>query len=83
LADGVEDPDMKIHLLLGEEKTVNESLRQALELQAVLLAARLHKTSGWTVWGSLSPPSRRRDKGKEKKKILPTGRFLVLLSVRD
>jgi hypothetical protein len=31
--------DIKIQLLLGGEKTVNEALRQALELQAVLVAA--------------------------------------------
>jgi hypothetical protein len=41
-ADGVEDPDVKIQLLLGE-KTVNEALTQALELQAVFLAARPQK----------------------------------------
>jgi hypothetical protein len=34
-AYGVHDPDIKIQLLLGGEKTVNEALRQALELQAV------------------------------------------------
>jgi hypothetical protein len=42
--NGVEDPDVKIQLLVGGEKTVNEALRQALELQAVFLAARLRKT---------------------------------------
>jgi hypothetical protein len=36
-ADGVEDPDVKIQLLLGGEKTVNEALRQALhEHQEIL-----------------------------------------------
>jgi hypothetical protein len=44
-ADGVEDPAIKIQLLLGGEKTVNEALQQALELQAVLLTARPHRTS--------------------------------------
>jgi hypothetical protein len=39
-ADGVEDPTIKIQLHLGEEKMVNEALRQAFELQAVLLVAR-------------------------------------------
>jgi hypothetical protein len=39
--DGIGDTDIKIKLLLGGEKTVNEALRQALELQAVFLAARL------------------------------------------
>jgi hypothetical protein len=40
-ADGVEDPDIKIQLLLGGKKT----LRQALELNAVFLAAKPQKTS--------------------------------------
>jgi hypothetical protein len=51
-ADGVQDPDIKIQLLLGGEKTLNEALRQAMELQDVLLAARPHKTSARTFWGS-------------------------------
>jgi hypothetical protein len=53
-ADGLEDTDIKIQLLLGGEKTVNEALRQALELQAVFLAARPQKT----LWGKWSPPTR-------------------------
>jgi hypothetical protein len=40
----VEDLDVKIQLLVGRERTVNESLRQTLELQAVFLAARPRKT---------------------------------------
>jgi hypothetical protein len=40
---------------------VNEALRKALELQAVLLAARPHKTSTKAFWGSRLPPTRRRD----------------------
>jgi hypothetical protein len=39
----VQDPDINIQLLLGGEKTVNEALRQALELQAVLVATRPYK----------------------------------------
>jgi hypothetical protein len=46
--DEIEDPDIKIKLLLGGEKTVNEALRQALELQAVLLVARSHNSSTMT-----------------------------------
>jgi hypothetical protein len=49
-ADSVEDPAIKIQLLLGEE-TVNEALRQAIELQTVLLAASPHKTSARAFWG--------------------------------
>jgi hypothetical protein len=56
--DGVEDSDIKIQLLLGGENTVSEALRQALELQAVLLVARPRKTSARTFWGSQSPPTR-------------------------
>jgi hypothetical protein len=52
-ANGIEDTTIKIQLLLvGGEKTVNEALRQALELQAVLLATRPHKTSARTFHGS-------------------------------
>jgi peptide subunit release factor 1 (eRF1) len=51
-ADGVKDPDIKIQLLLGGEKTVNEAL-----WQAVLLATRPHRT----FWGKRSLPTRRRD----------------------
>jgi hypothetical protein len=43
--DGVGDADIRIKLLLGGEKTVNEALRQALELQAVSLAARPQNNS--------------------------------------
>jgi hypothetical protein len=60
-ADGAEDPDIKTQLLLGGEKMINEALRQALKLQAVLLATRLHKTNARTFLGSRSPPTQRRD----------------------
>jgi hypothetical protein len=63
-ADGAEDPDIKLQLLLGGEKTVNEALRKALELQAVLLAVMPHKTSTRTLCGSRLPPTRRRDASK-------------------
>jgi hypothetical protein len=55
-ADGAEDSDIIIQLLLGGEKTVNEALRQALELQAVLLAAMYQKTSAKTFWGGPISP---------------------------
>jgi hypothetical protein len=57
----VQDPDIKIQLLLGGEKTVNEALRQALELQAILVATRPHKNNTKTYCGNRSPPTRRRD----------------------
>jgi hypothetical protein len=44
-AYGVEDPAIKVQLLLGGQKIVNEALKQDLELHAVLLAGRLHKMS--------------------------------------
>jgi hypothetical protein len=50
--DRIEDPDIKVQLLLGGEKTVNEALRQVLKLQAVLLATRTHKKSARTFWRS-------------------------------
>jgi hypothetical protein len=56
-AEGVEDHEIKVALLIGGEKTVNEALRQALELQAAFLAARSQKTSTNTLWGSPSPPT--------------------------
>jgi hypothetical protein len=52
--DGVEDPAIEIHLLLGGEKVVNKALRQALEPQAVLLAAKPQKMSSRIFWGSWS-----------------------------
>jgi hypothetical protein len=58
-ADSIEDLAVKIQLLLGGEKKVNEALQQALELQAVLLAPRPHKMRARTFWGSrLSPPGK-------------------------
>jgi hypothetical protein len=57
-ADSVEDPTIKIQLLLGGEQMVNEDLRQGLELQAVLLASRPHKMSARKFLGSRSPPTR-------------------------
>jgi hypothetical protein len=36
---------------LGGKKSLNKALRQAVELQAVLLAARLQKTITRTFWG--------------------------------
>lgn len=63
-ADGVEDPDIKIQLLLGGQKTVDEALRRALELQAILLATRPHKMSTMTFWEIRSPPTQQRDARK-------------------
>jgi hypothetical protein len=54
---------MKVALLVGGEKTVREALRQALELQAVFLAARSHTTSTKTFWGSRSPSPDKRTQG--------------------
>jgi hypothetical protein len=58
----IKDADIKIQLLLGGEKTVNEALRQALELQAVLVAARPHEESTKTYRKYRSPPNQRRDR---------------------
>jgi hypothetical protein len=56
-ADAVEDPAIKIQLLLGGEKMVNEALRQTVELQAMLLDARPIKTSSRTFLGELIAPN--------------------------
>jgi hypothetical protein len=42
--DGTDDCDVKTRLLLGGEKTLRETLRQALELHVVLRASRLLNT---------------------------------------
>jgi hypothetical protein len=60
--DWLEDHKIKVALLMEGEEAANEALRQALELQAVFLAARSHKTSTKTFWGSRSPPL---EKGKQ------------------
>jgi hypothetical protein len=59
-ADEVEDSAIKIQLLLGGEKTLNEALRQALELKAVLIGGRTHKTGVTIFSGSRSPSTGRR-----------------------
>jgi hypothetical protein len=56
-AYGVEVHEIKIQLLLGGEKTINEALQQALELQAILVATRPHKNDTKTYQGSRSPPT--------------------------
>jgi hypothetical protein len=62
IAEGVEDPNIKIYLLLGGQKKVNEPLRHVLKLQAVLLADRPpQETSTRIFWGSRSRPTGRRD----------------------
>jgi hypothetical protein len=50
-AYGVKDSDIKIELLLGGEKMVNEGLREA-----VLIDARLHQNNTKVYWGNRSPP---------------------------
>jgi hypothetical protein len=42
---GVRDPDIKVQLLLGGEKTVSEALRKALELHAVMVSPRPHQNT--------------------------------------
>jgi hypothetical protein len=58
---GVRDPDIKIQLLLGGEKSVNETLGQALELQAIWVAASPAQNNTATYGGNRSPPARRRE----------------------
>jgi hypothetical protein len=54
--DGIEYPDIKMQLLLGGEKTVKEALRQALELQAVLQAARPSQNENQDILGEPIAP---------------------------
>jgi hypothetical protein len=60
--DRVEDPAIKVQLLPGAEKTVNEALMQTLEMQAMLLAARPRKMSARTFWGADCPYLMKRHK---------------------
>jgi hypothetical protein len=53
----VADPDIKIQLLLGGEKMVNEALRHARELQAVLVVVRPQKNYAKTHRGIGSHPT--------------------------
>jgi hypothetical protein len=57
---GVQDPDIKIQLLLGGKKMVSEALRKALELHAVMVAARPHQNTPKTYRGNRSPLTRRK-----------------------
>jgi hypothetical protein len=51
-ADGVEVTEIKIQLLLrGDNKTANETLRQALELLAIFLTARFRKVEEFSLLG--------------------------------
>jgi hypothetical protein len=54
-ADEVEDPAIKIQLPLGKEKTVNEALRQVLELQVALLVSP--KNEGQDILGQPIAPN--------------------------
>jgi hypothetical protein len=58
---GIRDADIKIQLLVGGEKTVNEVLQQALELQAVLVTARPYEKNSNTYRKYQSFPTRQRD----------------------
>jgi hypothetical protein len=58
-ADEVEDPDIKIQLLLERQKTATGALRQTLELQAVFLAAMFRKNEPQDFLGRPSPTETR------------------------
>jgi hypothetical protein len=55
-AHGVDNHDIIIQLLLGGEKTINEALRQVIEVQAVLVAARPQNNNTRSNGGIKSPP---------------------------
>jgi hypothetical protein len=63
-AEGVEDPAIKIQMLLEGKKPLNEALRQAIELQAVLLAAGTQKklAPGRSGEGAIAPYRAKRRK---------------------
>lgn len=64
--DGVVDLYIKFRSLTGGEKTLGEALRQALEIQVVLVAVRLQETNNASSRGSQSPPNRRRDASRSE-----------------
>jgi hypothetical protein len=51
-ANGIENHEIKVALLIGGENMVNEASIQAFELQAIFLATRSHKSSANSFWGS-------------------------------
>jgi hypothetical protein len=57
----VRDPDIKIQLQLGGEKTVSEALMKALELHGVMVDAIPHQNTHKTYPGTRSPLARRKD----------------------
>jgi hypothetical protein len=72
--DGIRYQGTKQQLLLESQRTVNETVRQTLELEFVKLAARssirLWKAGDRALWQSQPPP-------KQKKRLL-TSYVLVL-----
>jgi hypothetical protein len=58
--DGIRERRIKWLLLLGGKRTVNEAVKQTLELEVVKLAvgspAKLWETSDRALWRSLPPP---------------------------
>jgi hypothetical protein len=58
-ADGIEDTDIKVQLLLGGKKTEEEALKQA-----VLLATKPRKTSARTFWESPHPGEETKDNSR-------------------
>jgi hypothetical protein len=62
--DGVRDREVKQHLLMGGDRTLNEALNQALKLEAVQAAAgplaRLRELTGAPARAS-HPPDRQRE----------------------
>jgi hypothetical protein len=55
--ESIQDYEIKIRLLLGGEKTLSEALRQALEVHAVLIAARSQRSNNVASRWTRSPPS--------------------------
>jgi hypothetical protein len=64
--EGIQDYEIKIRLLLGGEKTLSEALRQALEVHAVLIAARSHRSKNVASSWTRSPPSNGETQGVQE-----------------
>jgi hypothetical protein len=62
--DGVRDREVKQHLLMGSDRTLNEALNQALKLEAAKAAAwptaRLWEVTRVPTGRPCTPPERRR-----------------------
>lgn len=69
LVDTVEDPTIKLQLLLGGEKLVKEALRQALELQAITPSSQAPKNKHQDILGKTIAPNRAKRPNTHRRRI--------------